>query len=86
MDFSKLTLHQAKRAEMEAQVRVLELESKVEKERRRLADLRKKHYQLGGESEGWEQEVTKKNYHIYSDQTIISLLKPNKDRIIYTKQ
>lgn len=57
MDFSKLTLHQAKRLEMDAQVKVLELESKVEKERKRLAELRKKHYQLGGESEGWEQEV-----------------------------
>lgn len=43
--------------EMDAQVKVLELESKVEKERKRLAELRKKHYQLGGESEGWEQEV-----------------------------
>ena len=57
MDFSKLTLHQAKRLEMESQVHVLELESQLEKERRSLSDLRKTHYQLAAESEGWDQEV-----------------------------
>ena len=36
------------------QVRVLELESGLEKERVKLAELRKKHYALAGESEGWE--------------------------------
>ena len=41
------------------QVKVLEYESDLEKERVRLAELRKKHYQLAGESEGWEQEVRK---------------------------
>ena len=40
------------------QVKVLEYESDLEKERIRLAELRKKHYQLAGESEGWEQEVS----------------------------
>lgn len=54
MDFSKLSLHQAKRLEMEVQVKVLELESALEKERVKLAEVRKRHYQLGGASEGWE--------------------------------
>ena len=36
------------------QVRVIELESLLEKERVRLAELRRKHYNLAGESEGWE--------------------------------
>ena len=53
-----MTLHQAKRREMESQVRVLELESNLEKERRKLGELRKTHYQLAGESEGWDQEVS----------------------------
>ncbi|KFM62103.1 Huntingtin-interacting protein 1, partial [Stegodyphus mimosarum] len=56
MDFSKLTLHQAKRLEVESQVRVLELESMLVKERVKLSSLRKKHYQLAGASEGWEEE------------------------------
>ena len=58
LDFSKMTLHQAKRLEMESQVRLLELESNVEKERVKLSELRKTHYKLAGESEGWEQEVS----------------------------
>lgn len=37
------------------QVRVLELESQLEKERKRLGDLRRTHYQLAGASEGWEE-------------------------------
>jgi huntingtin interacting protein 1 len=56
VDFTRLTLHQAKRLEMESQVHVLELESKLERERRSLCDLRKAHYRLAGESEGWDQE------------------------------
>lgn len=56
LDFSRLTLHQAKRLEMESQVHVLELESNLEKERKKLSELRKTHYKLAGESEGWEQE------------------------------
>lgn len=46
-----MTLHQAKRLEMEAQVRVLELEQALETERLRLAALRRYHYQLEGEKE-----------------------------------
>ncbi|ESO95313.1 hypothetical protein LOTGIDRAFT_116962 [Lottia gigantea] len=54
MDFSKMTLYQTKKMEMEAQVKVLELENELKKERMRLGELRKQHYQLAGESEGWE--------------------------------
>ncbi|XP_031837617.1 huntingtin interacting protein 1 [Nomia melanderi] len=49
LDISGLSLHQAKRLEMEAQVRVLELEQALETERLRLAALRRYHYQLEGE-------------------------------------
>lgn len=52
MDFSKLTLHQAKRLEMESQVRVIELETLLTNERTKLAALRKKHYHLSGGFEG----------------------------------
>ncbi|XP_034948631.1 huntingtin-interacting protein 1 isoform X2 [Chelonus insularis] len=51
LDMSGLSLHQAKRLEMEAQVRVLELEQALETERRRLAALRRHHYQMAGENE-----------------------------------
>ena len=50
LDFGHLSLHQAKRLEMESQVKVLELESSLQKERLRLAALRRQHYQLAGES------------------------------------
>nr|XP_022901178.1 huntingtin-interacting protein 1 isoform X1 [Onthophagus taurus] len=53
LDTSKLTLHQAKRLEMEAQVRVLELEKELEQERVRLSALRKHHYQMAKDDEGW---------------------------------
>ncbi|XP_076832542.1 huntingtin-interacting protein 1 [Brachyhypopomus gauderio] len=56
MDFSNLTLTQIKRQEMNAQVRVLELETQLQKERERLGDLRKKHYELAGVAEGWGEE------------------------------
>lgn len=36
------------------QVYILELESKLVKERKKLAEIRKRHYQLAAESEGWE--------------------------------
>lgn len=49
LDFSGLSLHQAKRLEMDSQVRVLELESGLEKERLKLAALRRYHYQLSGD-------------------------------------
>ncbi|KAL7294579.1 hypothetical protein TKK_0012039 [Trichogramma kaykai] len=51
MDFSGLSLHQAKRLEMEAQVRVLELEQALESERLKLSALRRHHYQMAGEYE-----------------------------------
>ncbi|KAJ8909897.1 hypothetical protein NQ315_014495 [Exocentrus adspersus] len=51
LDVSNMTLHQAKRLEMDSQVRVLELEKELEQERYRLAKLRRHHYQLAGESE-----------------------------------
>ncbi|XP_063812060.1 huntingtin-interacting protein 1 [Pseudophryne corroboree] len=53
MDFSSMTLTQIKRQEMDSQVRVLELESQLQKEREKLGELRKKHYDLAGVSEGW---------------------------------
>lgn len=46
LDFTNLSLHEAKRQEMESQVRTLELEAELEKERLRLAGLRKQHYHL----------------------------------------
>uniref|UniRef100_A0A8C8CL31 Huntingtin-interacting protein 1-related protein n=1 Tax=Oncorhynchus tshawytscha TaxID=74940 RepID=A0A8C8CL31_ONCTS len=48
MDFSSMTLTQIKRQEMDSQVSVLELETKLQKERERLGELRKKHYELAG--------------------------------------
>ncbi|XP_066157361.1 huntingtin-interacting protein 1 isoform X2 [Euwallacea fornicatus] len=51
LDTSSLSLHQAKRQEMESQVRVLELEKELEQERLRLSQLRRHHYQLAGENE-----------------------------------
>lgn len=51
-DLSGLSLHQAKRLEMEAQVRVLELEKALETERLKLSALRRYHYQMAGENEG----------------------------------
>ena len=54
MDFTKLTLHQAKRLEMETQAHCSTLEQDLVRERKRLGDLRRVHYQLAGESEGWE--------------------------------
>ncbi|XP_063972135.1 huntingtin-interacting protein 1 isoform X1 [Diachasmimorpha longicaudata] len=49
LDMAGLNLHQAKRLEMEAQVRVLELEQALETERLKLAALRRRHYQLAGD-------------------------------------
>jgi len=56
LDFSKLTLHQAKKQEMESQIKVLELEKELGQEHKRLSELRKTHYKMAGESEGWDQE------------------------------
>uniref|UniRef100_A0A8D0BP74 Huntingtin interacting protein 1 n=1 Tax=Salvator merianae TaxID=96440 RepID=A0A8D0BP74_SALMN len=55
MDFSTITLTQIKRQEMDSQVRVLELESQLQKERQRLGEIRKKHYELAGVAEGWDE-------------------------------
>uniref|UniRef100_A0A5S6QSI8 I/LWEQ domain-containing protein n=1 Tax=Trichuris muris TaxID=70415 RepID=A0A5S6QSI8_TRIMR len=55
LDFSKLSLHQTKRLEMEKQIRVLELESLLDKERKNLGALRKHHYQLG---DSFEEQST----------------------------
>lgn len=56
LDVSGLSLHRAKRLEMDSQVRVLELEASLQQERLRLAALRRHHYQLAGEAEGWEKK------------------------------
>lgn len=45
LDFTKLTIHQAKTREMEVQVKVLELEQALQVERMKLASLRKQNYQ-----------------------------------------
>ncbi|XP_064102440.1 huntingtin-interacting protein 1-related protein-like isoform X1 [Macrobrachium nipponense] len=58
LDFSKLSLHSAKRLEMETLVKMLETEKQLENERKKLAALRKHHYQLAGELEGWEEVVS----------------------------
>lgn len=55
MDYTNMSLTQAKRLEMESQVKALELEKELETERTRLAELRKIHYHLAGASEGWEE-------------------------------
>ena len=55
MDYTNMSLTQAKRLEMESQVKALELEKELEMERTRLAELRKLHYHLAGASEGWEE-------------------------------
>ncbi|XP_062407754.1 huntingtin-interacting protein 1 isoform X1 [Sardina pilchardus] len=56
MDFSSMTLTQIKRQEMDSQVMVLELETRLQRERERLGELRKKHYELAGVAEGWGEE------------------------------
>uniref|UniRef100_A0A8C5CDS7 Huntingtin interacting protein 1 n=1 Tax=Gadus morhua TaxID=8049 RepID=A0A8C5CDS7_GADMO len=56
MNFTSMTLTQIKRQEMDSQVLVLELETRLQKERERLGELRKKHYELAGVAEGWGQD------------------------------
>ncbi|XP_071428355.1 huntingtin-interacting protein 1-related protein isoform X2 [Pithys albifrons albifrons] len=48
MDFSGMSLIKLKKEEMETQVKVLELEKRLEGERVRLGELRKQHYVLAG--------------------------------------
>lgn len=43
-----------------SQVLVLELETRLQKERERLGELRKKHYELAGVAEGWGEEECKR--------------------------
>jgi huntingtin interacting protein 1 len=45
-ELRKLTVHQAKKREMESQLRIIQLEDQLNKERVRLAHLRKTHYHL----------------------------------------
>ncbi|XP_061656753.1 huntingtin-interacting protein 1-related protein-like isoform X2 [Syngnathoides biaculeatus] len=52
MDFSGMSLIKLKKEEMEAQVRVLQLESQLDQERVRLGELRKRHYDLGAIQDG----------------------------------
>ncbi|XP_037122145.1 huntingtin-interacting protein 1-related protein-like isoform X2 [Syngnathus acus] len=52
MDFSGMSLIKLKKEEMEAQVRVLQLESQLDQERIRLGELRKRHYDVGALQEG----------------------------------
>ncbi|KAJ3590711.1 hypothetical protein NHX12_008660, partial [Muraenolepis orangiensis] len=56
MNFTSMTLTQIKRQEMDSQVLVLELETRLQRERERLGELRKKHYELAGVAEGWDQD------------------------------
>ncbi|KAF6780387.1 hypothetical protein AHF37_00109 [Paragonimus kellicotti] len=51
LDFSCLTLTQAKRLEVESQVRVLQLENELQQERLRLGELRRENYQRAAEVE-----------------------------------
>ncbi|MFH4977208.1 hypothetical protein AB6A40_003917 [Gnathostoma spinigerum] len=44
LDFTHLTLHEAKKEEMESQVRLLGLEAELNRERSRLAELRRRHF------------------------------------------
>lgn len=46
LDFTHLSLHEAKKEEMESQVRTLELEAELNRERARLSALRKQHYHM----------------------------------------
>ncbi|CAF0941575.1 unnamed protein product [Didymodactylos carnosus] len=58
LDFSSYSLHKTKRAEMDAQVKVLELEKQLEQAKVSLYTLRKRHYQLAGEDGGWDANGT----------------------------
>ncbi|KAG5837635.1 hypothetical protein ANANG_G00241530 [Anguilla anguilla] len=63
MDFSSMTLTQIKRQEMDSQVQVLQVEALLQRERERLRELRKKHYELAGVAEGWEEEEEEEEEH-----------------------
>ncbi|NXU48775.1 HIP1R protein, partial [Turnix velox] len=59
MDFSGMSLIKLKKEEMETQVKVLELEKRLEGERVRLGELRKQHYALAGTYNAAEEEEAK---------------------------
>nr|CAH8848870.1 unnamed protein product [Trichobilharzia regenti] len=61
LDFSCLTLTQAKRMEVELQVKIIELETSLTNERQRLAQLRRDNYQLSAEVEEKSTTTTTKN-------------------------
>lgn len=46
LDFTHFSLHEAKKEEMESQVRTLELEAELIRERGKLSALRKQHYHM----------------------------------------
>ncbi|XP_057294882.1 huntingtin-interacting protein 1-like isoform X1 [Hydractinia symbiolongicarpus] len=54
-DYTKMSLTQAKRYEMDSQVKILELEDLLQKERSKLGQLRKAHYQIAVELYGEDQ-------------------------------
>ncbi|KAA3671657.1 huntingtin interacting protein 1 [Paragonimus westermani] len=57
LDFRCLTLTQAKRLEVEGQVRVLQLENELQQERLRLGELRRENYQRAAEVENQTSEA-----------------------------
>ncbi|NWQ86097.1 HIP1R protein, partial [Burhinus bistriatus] len=59
MDFSGMSLIKLKKEEMETQVKVLELEKRLEGERVRLGELRKQHYALAGAYDATEDGEAK---------------------------
>ncbi|XP_056146805.1 huntingtin-interacting protein 1-related protein-like [Lampris incognitus] len=56
MDFSGISLIMLKKEEMEAQVKVLELENHLEQQRIRLGELRKRHYEFEGAETSVKEE------------------------------
>lgn len=61
IDISSLSLHQTKKLEMETQVRLLELEEKLSKERMKLGLLRRQHYEQEETREALSGEPNKTN-------------------------
>ena len=58
VDLEKLSFHQGKRLEMEIQIKVLELDAQLERERQKLFSLRKRQYAVNGLGDELEQEST----------------------------
>jgi len=56
-DYSHLTLHQTKQMEMNTQIKVMEFETLLERERKKLGEMRKHHYTLVGDSDQEEDVV-----------------------------